>query len=283
MNARLAALLLLCGSALLGGCENRAVAAAQQESALGRQARAAYSDPAEFARVSAGLYAGRRAAAGGKPLDMAPMLAAMAAAAAAAWGVEPFDAAARAVPPIPVEVAAPQAAFADALEAARHGRAPNASDHAETIAASDVAATLPARFGPEVTLLVQRMVAGYAARAEGRATQTAPAGLAAEIIREGRAAAAVGPDSVREGRGGPTAQTLRELEQSSGGAYWARNGLAAMQAADAQRLIAWNRSAAGRAYNDALLARWAAANDAASIDMLTRFFSAQVPTANASR
>lgn len=271
------AVLLLCGAASLGGCKNRpdSPSAELASEAEARLARAAYSETAELARHATDLYNNRRAFAGLPRLNLAAPLGAMTTAAKATWGLDRFAAAARMAPPSPPEIAAAQASLADAVEAARTGRTPDferAYQRKEAISEADAALTLPARFGPEITLLVQRMVAGYAALDDGRVALTPPAQLATEIVRDGRAAVSVSSAVLREGRGGATAELLRDIDMTSLGAYQARWGLGSLSPDKAQRLIEWNRSAEGRAYNNAVLATWSRANDAASIAMLTRFF-----------
>lgn len=278
MRAAIVAL-MLCAPVALAGCKEQPVAPAAEPAATAqaRLARAPYGDAAELARLASELYNNRRAAAGLQRVDMTAALAAMAPAAKDAWTLDRFADAARTAPLPSPAIAAAEASLAKGVEASVTGNIADRDSvfvRKEAISEADAALTLPARFGPEVSLLLQRLIAGYAAVYDGRAARTPPAQLAAEIVRDGRAAAGVGRDAVRAGRGGPTAQLLQDLERASLGVYQARWGLGSLPPADAARLIAWNRSPEGRAHNNALLARLALANDAAGIDMLTRFFDA---------
>lgn len=266
--------LAACGSAAPAQrADAESAQAVDRAGAAAASALAAFSEPQELARFAAGLYRNRRVFAGATTEGRGGSQAAMADAARAVWSPARFAEAGRAVAPPPADVQMALARFARALTDVRQGRAPPDGADPAKVGEADAARALPARFGPEVTLLLQRMIAGYAAVDEGRLAGADPARLAREIVQAGRAAAAGGGDE-------ETRRTLAMIEQASGGAYWSRQALAAMPADDARRLVAWTASPEGRAHADALLAAWAKANDEAGEEMLVRFFrSAAQPVA----
>lgn len=244
-----------------------------QRDANTAQARAAYVDTSGLTWFAARAAARRSVFNDGPTIDTTPMLASMQAAAAAAWNAERFGTVdASRVPPA---IKAAGAMFAEAIVTSRAGKMADYEREvarADALNQADVAATLPARFGPEIVLFVQRMVAGYTAQGTGLAAREAPAELARRIVRESRAATHVSEATVRAGKGGPVADQLRELRLADNSEFFAQRGLANLPPDVAQRLMAWNRSAEGRAYNDRVLAAWSRASDAACTDMLTRFF-----------